>query len=91
MVTPPVIPTLTPPPAPSFSGGVGSTIVKEVAKAALNVASPGAGEIFGVSASRLIAIAVGLIVVAVAVFSFRPVRETVVGVSKNAAKAAVVA
>lgn len=80
---------LAPLPAPSSSGGAGNAILSGIGEAALDVALPGSSAIFGVSASRLIAIIVGLIVIAAAVFSFKPVRETVVGVSKIAAKAAV--
>lgn len=87
----PTLQPLTPPPAPSFQSGVGQRIMKEVGKAAANAAVEGTGRLFGVSASRLVAIAVGLIIVAAAVFAFRPVRETVVGVSEKAAKVAAVA
>lgn len=47
--------------------------------------------LFGVSASRLIAIAVGLILVAAAVFSFRPAREVIVGTAKKGAEVAALA
>lgn len=89
MGLPPLVP-LTPPPAPSITGGVGTA-----AKVVLGVASGGlynpfsdAPNLFGVSASRLIAIIIGLIVLAAAVFSFRPAREVIVGTAKTAAKAA---
>lgn len=89
MVLPfPSLPSLTP---PSFTGGVnsgsGTSVADKAATAALGVVTGGTSLLFGVSAGRLIAIIVGLIIIAAAIFSFRPVRETVVGVAKTAAVA----
>lgn len=84
----PIVP-LTPlvPLGSSSASNTASSAVNKILGAAIG--GP-AALLFGVSASRLIAIAVGLILVTAAVFSFKPVRETVVGVAKDGAKAAAV-
>jgi hypothetical protein len=85
----PIAPLAPIPSIPSIGAALpGASVANKILGAAIG--GP-AALLFGVSASRLIAIAVGLILVAAAVFSFKPVRETVVGVSEKAAKAAAVA
>lgn len=76
--------------SPASSPSVGSVVTD----AALNIASGGAygaaKSVTKLSVQSIVAILLGLLLIAAGIFSFREVRTTVIATGKTAAKAALV-
>src|SRR5579871_3966276 len=60
-----------------------STVASAIGTAAVNALVPDAS-LFNISLSRAVAIGLGILLIAAAIFSFRPVRETVIEGAKTA-------